>query len=56
MPAPVSRERKKVLKCARGRGNQGDWVPGTTTYGEEPEHKDWNAQVEEKRRLKGKRK
>ena len=41
--------RKRRLKEARGRGNQGDWVDGKKRYGEAPEHRDWNAEVERKK-------
>jgi len=52
MTQPTQGERKRVLKAARGRGNQGDWATRRGAGGEMREHKDWNAEVEAKKAAK----
>ena len=52
MPAPLRGEQKRVLKAARGRGNQGDWVHSSKTYKVEKEHAEHNAAVEVKKALR----
>jgi len=48
----ATKKPKKILKEARGRGNQGDHAPNHNGFHTEPEHVGHNALIEAKRQHK----